>query len=539
MKMSFLSKLNKMFFCLIINLLIGCNENNNLAEFQIGNSARLMSSTSYFPLRLSYQSILNLKKTIIGTIVFDTDNLALRYFDGLKWDFCSNLKGNSPIKKNLINPDITKPDNITQIGWYNNNFYVAKSLTSKPYWLKVEFNIETLSEITLGNQLEKSRIIVSNNSSERFAHDSKLLCFNGKGYLAYYANDDSDIEGDKNQVVRLSVFNLDKMSDKKNFDVFKPNFSYSKIQTNYLATYTPVIFLTKNNNIRILARLYVDNQESYYYRDFNPILNTFSEPRICRIKLNDGKVETFTTSNVEKYIDKLFPTSYKLQTSKNFMFIVSESVFKSNFQYLGLTIGEFTGDKYKNVGTTLLIRTGDDAETFELLGAPNPGDIDSRYNKQFVEGSFDFTSNNEISMLGRNDLCGLMVTYSIDGGKTFSKPISLNDEFGYNTKATKPLFKNLGDGRYLTMWNIQEDYFDNKLGYGDRTVLDIRIGTNKNIVGNKVKARIRSYYGCHYPSIGEDISNYYITLTGDYRRITPKNVGDISITKISKLDLLK
>jgi hypothetical protein len=520
------------FYLFLIFMLISCSEErySKVDDFNINS----ISGNEYYPSRMSYFSILSQNNPKKGTVVFDTDNVALKYFDGEKWDFVTNLRGNNSISKNLSDVENTIPDNLYQLGRYNNSLYLSKSLTNKPYWLKVVFNFDSIPELITGNKFEELRVVVSKNRSEKFAHDSKLIIEDEIGYVAYYSNDISTVEGEKNQVIRLAVFNINEPSKKEIYDIFQPNFKYNTFKTDYLATYTPVIFKTQDKKIRILGRLYVNYLERYYFRDFDPDTKTLTEPELCKIKNKDGSIVEFNTKNIEKHIGNLFGNNFTLSTNKNYMFLVSESVYKHNYLYLGLTIGEFTGDKFLNTGTTLLIKTNDEGKTFECLGAPNPNLINNKYTKQFVEGAFDFTTENEITMLGRNDVGALMMSVSKNRGMTFSNPIPLNDEYGYNTKASKPVFKNVGNGNFLTIWNIQEDYFDPKKGYSDRTVLDIRCGNNKEILGNKLIARIRSHFGCHYPSFAEFQNDYYLTLSGDFSRNSPKSVGDISIIKMNK-----
>jgi hypothetical protein len=505
----------------------------------VDNSAKNdnpVSVEEYIPPKMGYLSILKQMNPKTGSLIFDTDNVCLRYFDGKNWELISNLKGENEFRKSLNDVDNSIPDNLNQIGWYKNSWYVVKSTSVKPYWLKVAYNYDFLPEIVLGDKLEKKRIIIS-DYNEQFTHDSKIFIKDGVGYVAYYSNVLSKDEGEKNQAIRLVVFNLQNPLEKEFYNVFQPNYKYNSIKTDYLAAYTPIIFLTKENKIRILGRLCVNFAERYYFRDFDPVTKELSEPELCKIKNKDNSLVDFNTKNVEKYVNNLFGIDFVVPKNKNFMFLVSENVFKGDYLYVGLTLGEFTADKLQNTGTTLLMRTKDDGKTFECMGAPDPSKIDSKYNKQFVEGAFDFTGDNEITMLGRNDVAGLMISTSIDGGMTFSNPISLNDEYGLNTKASKPLFKNMGNGNFLTIWNTQENYIDPNAGYSDRTVLDIRYGNNKNIQGNKLKARVRSYNGCHYPSIANYQNDWFLTLSGGYRKITAKNVSDISILQISNSDL--
>lgn len=84
----------------------------------------------------------------------------------------------------------------------------------------------------------------------------------------------------------------------------------------------------------------------------------------------------------------------------------------------------------------------------------------------------------------------------------------------------------------MTIWNTVEAYGNATIGYSDRTVLDIRYGNNKDLGGNNVSTRLRSYYGCHYPSVYEYKSRYYLTLTRDIRKLSTNNTGDISIAEL-------
>ena len=326
----------------------------------------------------------------------------------------------------------------------------------------------------------QKQVTVSKFDSEMYAHDSKLLIKDGIGYCAYYGNDSKSAESVKGQTIRLSVFDIKNPGQREIYDVFKENYNYGTLSTDpNLPCYTPVLFLTEENTIRVLAKVYEKNMQKYYYRDFSPVTKTFSAPQICKLTIANSKEPVdFNLNNVKSHIKYLFGNDYMLNT--DYMFATSEPIKTMAGYLIGLTVGVFTADWKTDQGTTLLLKTSDFGKTFECTGAPDARKIAPKYNNQFVEGAYDFIGANEIMMIGRNSLGGIMVCNSNDGGQTFDTPISLNENCGFNTRATKSNLLKIQEG-YLSIWNLREN-FGNKT---DRTVLEIRYSKDKNLCNSK------------------------------------------------------
>lgn len=392
----------------------------------------------------------------------------------------------------------------------------------------LEQEIDVSSAIKNGDLLINKQVTVSKFDSEVYAHDSKLLIDSGVGYCAYYGNDFKSDEADKGQSVRLSVFDIKKPNDRKVFDVFKENYTYSTLKTDAnLPCYTPVLFLTEEGKIRILCKIYEKNVQKYYYRDFSPDTETFSDPQICKMNVaNSVDLVDFDISNVKNNLKLLLGNDYQIKS--DYMFATSEPVKSNDFYMLGLTVGIFTYDFKTDQGTTLLLKTKDYGKTFEIVGVPDPRKIVSAYNKQIVEGAFDFVNSKEIAMIGRNSLGGILQCFSYDGGKTFDTPVFLNDNCGFNTMASKPNLIKMKNGGFLSLWNINENFGN----YNVRTVLDIRYSKDENMCNSKLKIRIKNAFGCHYPSLFLYENEYYLTYTTDSRRFNQKSTGEIVFVKL-------
>ncbi|MTH18085.1 sialidase family protein [Flavobacterium sp. LC2016-01] len=401
----------------------------------------------------------------------------------------------------------------------NNNANVAKSILDK------DIDIDTA--IKNGDLLMQKQVTVSKFDSEVYAHDSKLIIDKGIGYCAYYGNDLKSGEAEKGQSVRLSVFNIKNPSERKVFDVFKENFNYKTLVTDpNLPCYTPVLFLTDEGKIRILSKVYEKNVQKYYYRDFSPDTETFSDPQICKLAIaNSKELVDFDIFNVKSHLKYLFGNDYQLKS--DYMFATSEPIKIENGSMIGLTVGIFTADWKADQGTTILLKTFDFGKTFECSGAPDSRKIDPKYSSQCVEGAFSFITGNDMIMIGRNSLGGIVECYSHDGGETFNIPISLNEYCGFNARATKPNLMKIKGG-YLTMWNINESFGD----YTDRTILDVRYSKDENMCNSKLKIRIKNAFGCHYPSLFVYNEEYYLTYTTDSRRFNKKSTGEIVFVKL-------
>lgn len=405
---------------------------------------------------------------------------------------------------------------------------ISQSISDKVPQSILDKDIDINTAIQNGNLLMQNQFTISKFDTEVYAHDSKLLINEGIGYCAYYGNDLKSGEAEKGQSIRLSVFDIKNPSLRKVFDVFKENFNYKSLVTDpNLPCYTPVLFLTNEGKIRVLSKVYEKNVQKYYYRDFSPDTETFSDPQICKIKaVNSENLIDFDISNVQNSLKLLLGNDYQLKS--DYMFATSEPVKLNNSYLLGLTVGIFTADWKTDQGTTLLLKTNDFGKTFEINGVPDPRKIVSGYNKQIVEGAFDFVDSKEIVMIARNSLGGILECYSYDGGKSFDTPVFLNDNCGFNTMAAKPNLIKTKNGGFLSLWNINENFGN----YNLRTVLDICYSKDKNICNSKVKIRIKNGFGCHYPSLFIYDNEYYLTYTTDSRRFNEKSTGEIVFVKL-------
>lgn len=408
------------------------------------------------------------------------------------------------------------------------------SISPKPPSLVVDssllflnMDINEANAIDYGNDLIKNQVTVSNLEGEVYAHDSKLVILNGKGYCAYYANEKDTREGTQGQSIHLSVFDIKKPSDKKVFDVFKENALYNSLKMDKnQPIYTPVLFITDDNKIRVLGRVIVKNVEKFYYRDFSPEAETFTDPQICKIfSIASNKMEDFDINVVRSNLKSLFGSDFKLST--DFMFAASDPVLSENGAFLGITVGRFTMNWKTDEGVTLILKTNDFGKTFEVFNAPESRQINSKLNQQFVEGAFDFFEGDKLIMIGRNSIGGILKCESNDGGKSFSIPVSLNENCKFNTLATKPQLFNIGGG-ILSIWNTTENFGGNNF----RTVLEIRYGKDSEICSNQKKIIIKNAFGCHYPSLFEYENNFYMVYSTDSRRLNRNSTGEIVFVKL-------
>jgi hypothetical protein len=272
--------------------------------------------------------------------------------------------------------------------------------------------------------------------------------------------------------------------------------------------------------------VYEKGIQKYYYRDYYPLTKKFSEPQVCKLTIGNSKeLVDFSIINIRKHLKYLFGNDYPIKM--DYMFATSEPLKIGSSSLLGLTVGIFTVDWKTDQGTTVLLKTTDSGRTFQCIGAPDPRKIDTKYNSQFVEGAIDVKSGDEMIMIGRNSLGGILESYTYDGEKTFTSPISLNSYCGFNTRAAKPNFVKIKEG-YLSLWNINE-YFG---GYTDRTVLDISYSKSIDLCNMKLKIRIKNSYGCHYPSFIVYNNDYYLTYTTDSRRFNRNGTGEIAFVKL-------
>ncbi len=394
----------------------------------------------------------------------------------------------------------------------------------------IEKNITEKQAIEYGDELIKKQVAISKFEGEVYAHDSKLLIADGVGYCAYYGNDISAQEGVGGQSVRLAVFDIENPSNKKIYDVFKENEQYPTLKLEQNAPcYTPVLFLTKDKKVRILAKVYTGGwQQKYYYRDFDPISTTLTNPQICKIAIQgNSNLVDFDINNVRKHLSYILGPNYDLST--DFMYATSESLMANDSYYIGLTVGRFTVNWQTDEGTTLLMKTENAGQSFTVIGAPDGRKVNPKYCRQFVEGAFDFIDNSGKNMLliGRNSLGNIMLSESNDGGYTFTTPYSLNDACGFNTLASKPILVKYNEG-YLSIWNTTE----NVNNYNYRTTLEIRYGKDPSICSNPIKIKFRNQFGCHYPSLFRYKNNYYLTYTTDSRRFNRNSTGEIAFIKL-------
>lgn len=391
----------------------------------------------------------------------------------------------------------------------------------------LDTNIDGVMAVNLGNVIIQNQQTISKFDGEVYAHDSKLIIVDGIGYCAYYGNDSNTKEGAGGQSIRLIKFNIENPKQRKIYDVFKENEAYPtlKIDSN-TPCYTPVLFVTPEKKIRILSLVYNSWQQKYYYRDFNPLNETFTDPQICKVSIKgEANLIDFGINNIKKHISYLYGANYNLSTRD--MYAASEPVKWENSIYLGLTVGRFDIDRENDEGVTLIMKTNDSGKTFEVLGGPDSRNISPKFCRQFVEGAFDFFNEQNLIFIGRNSLGGMMYSMSKDGGKTYEIPHSLNEACGYSTLPSKPNLVKYKDG-LISVWSTTE----NAGNYNYRTVLEIRYGKNLNICSNPVKIKIKNPFGCHYPSICRYNNSFYLTYTTDSRRLNRNSTGEIVFVKL-------
>ncbi len=403
------------------------------------------------------------------------------------------------------------------------------SLSQQIYPKDTTFLDRDISEeqaIKYGNELISKQVTVSRFEGETYAHDSKLLIVDGIGYCAYYGNDKSKEEGVAGQSVRMAVFDIENPQNRVVYDIFKSGVNYNN-GVYFDVThpcYTPVLFKTSSGAIRVLSMVYQKGVSKYYYRDFDINTRSISDPKICKIRIDTSSSIDFDISNVSKKL-KTILKDYNLATE--IMGIISEPVKVDNGFLIGITIGKFTANWQSDEGTTIIAKTDDEGQSFTLLGAPDSRRISNKYNSQSVEAAFVVKNENEIIMLCRNSLGGMVLSKSVDNGFTFSQPYSLNEACNFNIRAAKPNFIKIDDG-YLTIWNTRESFISTT----DRTVVEIRYGKNSEICGNKIKIKIKTPYGCHYPSICKYKDSYYLTYTCDTRKLSSNSTGEIAFVKL-------
>ncbi|MEA5428596.1 sialidase family protein [Arcicella lustrica] len=478
----------------------------------------------------NFQTIKTIQNAKVGATVFDLDNLVFRMYDGNFWNELKyNFDRKNVFIKLISDLNLTKPDFGNQIGLINNEWYIAVISGNNRYtWIRLPQNDFIKKAIVKGDSLNNIRLVISNTDKEKFAHDSKVFVKDDKIYVVYYCNDAINYEGDKEQKLRLCVINQKDLSSRKYFDICEPNKQYKNFRSFFEPIYTANYSFTKEGKIRFFFRVTILSKQTYCYRDFDPKTELFSEPQVSglRLTVNTPKVE-FNIDNILEYLKGKMKIDFGPE--KNSMFLTSEPKIYNNKTYYCLTIGHFSSSKEHSFGTSVLLKIDELSDTFEIIGFIDLTKMPSQFSKQFVETAFEFY-NGELIFIGRNDISGLLFSKSIDGGISFSSPISINEEYGYRTQNAKPLLYKTMDNRLAMIWNIDDPIINsmNRIVYG-RNVMHIRICSGNDLFKNSLNTIIKSTSWCHYPSIFYNQGRYYLTITGDYRLKTKENVGDISL----------
>jgi len=481
------------------------------------------------------------KKTLQGSIAYDSQNKNVIYFDGLNWQVINNK-----VKRLKLPLESNKSDYEGQIGILaedeekEKNFYISIKEGERSTWLllnstssKVDQSLNReaykVKSDQVSGEITAKATVISNFEVEKYAHSSSIKIVDGLVYVAYMCNEEGTWEGDKGQMVRLTYFNILNPSARTYIDICKPGLK-AGITLDNSDLSVPNTLIINNNILRIFFRGRVKGEKKILYRDFNITQRNLSniEEVKCRIEKKTSNVD-LSYKNAINHLNFLFGSNHGIADSED-LFVTSEIIEFNKKLYTCLSIGGGLG---RFVGS-ILMSSEDNGTSWTLLGAPDPRQIQSiaqRENngKRFWEGAIAIEKES-MFIIGRGTPGnGLHISSAnLNDLYQFSQPKKI-----YATSNVKPLLFNYPNiGTILLNEGSLADRLIGSL-VPDRTVLDVLLTSDNYNRLTKVFT-IRDYNGIHTPSFYLYNDEIYITYTTGRRRLTTRNCSEIMFVKLDR-----
>lgn len=219
--------------------------------------------------------------------------------------------------------------------------------------------------------------IISNYSTELYAHQSSLRIVKGVGYAVYQCNEKTPEENKEGQVARMAIFQiLNPAATVKWVDISFPGDSSGGLTIAGRFVSSPMLHRIDDDTLRIffISRLASDTGPAsrIFYKDYTISTARFAPLHQARCTIA-GKAEPvldLTPDAVQQHLDFLFGPGFGAQFSSGLStscdYVECDGQLYSTIQIKNSQNGKTL------LMTNVLMRSADQGATWELLGAPDP-----------------------------------------------------------------------------------------------------------------------------------------------------------------------
>ncbi len=252
---------------------------------------------------------------------------------------------------------------------------ILADLSATQVWSAEPANVPD-GQVSARSFVDQSQI-VSNYTTEQYAHQCSMRIVKGMGYVAYQCNETTTAENAAGQVVRMAIFNiLNPTATAKWVDVSGPGDASNGIAIGGTFVASPILHAVGDDTIRVFfsSRLAGDSVPIYrvFYKDYRISTGVFSGLHQvgCTIAKTPGTVRDLALPAVQMHLDFLFGRGFGEQFAKGLNPACDMLEFDGHL-YSTIQIKNSSEGKTLLM-TNVLMRSANDGATWELLGAPDP-----------------------------------------------------------------------------------------------------------------------------------------------------------------------
>ncbi|TDU69403.1 hypothetical protein EI77_03056 [Prosthecobacter fusiformis] len=220
-------------------------------------------------------------------------------------------------------------------------------------------------------------MLVSKFTTEQYAHQSSMRIVNGMGYVVYQCNENTPEENQAGQVARMAVFNiLNPTATATWVDVAQVGETSDGVTIGGTFVSGPMLHILNEKTLRIffVGRLGSDTISGYraFYKDYDIAtgkLAGFKAIR-CTIGKDPSKVMDLAVPAIQAQLDFLFGAGFGEQFARGISTPCDFTEFDGQL-YSSIQIKNSV-DGVTKLMTNVLMRSSDQGQTWELMGAPDP-----------------------------------------------------------------------------------------------------------------------------------------------------------------------
>ncbi len=401
-------------------------------------------------------------------------------------------------------------------------------------------NASTTAGLIAARSFVDTSQIVSNYTTELYAHQCTMRIVNGIAYVAYQCNELTPDESKKGQLARLAIFNIlnpaaarwidiakegDTSPDSEDIAITIGGFVAGPIVHNIDDTTLRVFFATKFAGDKVpLDRI--------LYRDYDIASGKLSELHQAHCTIaNVSEKLALRQSTLQLHLDQLFGRGVGLEFASGISapcdMVEIDGQLYSTIQIKSSAEGRTL------LLTNILMRSSDDGATWELLGAPDPRQLPGELPeavKILAEPALTFDAKNIYLHLRSNTIeHGYMLSRaSREDLYTFDKPVT---KWGYGIG--RPAIADFGKPIGLVAMFTAPTVYMGGEGVSRNACDVVRIDSRYN--DYRLAFPIVDYNAVNTPFMHRYRDEVYVAYTTGKRRLTPKfGTSEINFTKLRR-----